>query len=499
MQTVERSLAAARLLRSVWWFVVGVSLAWLVMVPQVQAETIAATATGGNVPATEVWKNGPTTYASKSAAQTAMCAATLGFHHDIMNARTNPANASFRDFCLYAPAPGTVIEAGSTMVTYSCTTGTLQYGAGGAAAAGSVCNTGAVTYSCPSTGGWTLSGSNCTRPDCPAGEMHNATTGVCEVDCALKAGKAPDSNVPGYSAGIIGWYSAGASYSNWAAGSACYGGCRVEAPHSKCTKGGSDPLVYNCGMAGATYTGAACNGTEGAAAASTGTESPADKSKKTSGYDCLKAGMAAGTVSGTIVCYESPTSSTTSTKTTSSTPGSGTGGSTTATTTRTDCDGDKCTTTTTSSTTSGGSGAGGTGAGSSTAPGATVKDTEAKDSYCEAHPDADICAKDDAGTPGGTDGLYTKGSRTVAEAFADFKGTVAGAPFYSAAAGYFSAGSIPSGSCSGLVMDVAVMGGSFHLDPGAVLCGSVAASFYTVLGIGMMLAAGWVAFRIAIL
>lgn len=499
MQTVDRALGAVRALRAVWWFAVGLAVAWVGMVPEGYAETIPATGSG---PVAR-WRGARVHGATGNT--------EVNFYEGASAAEVGAQQCAYRASTLSPPQSGTFTSYNTSYTRADCTFSSwgfpstggalVQYCPTGTASGshGSMVCSGGTTYSCPATGGWTLSGTNCTRADCPAGQTRNATTGACEVDCASKAGKAPDSNVPGYDAGIIGWYAAGASSSAWAAGSACYGGCRVEAPHSKCTKGGSDPLVYNCGMAGASYTGAACNGTEGAAAAATGTESAEDKNKKTTGYDCLKAGMSAGTVGTTVVCHESPTTSSTSTKTTSSTPGSGTGGSTTTETTRTDCEGEKCTTTTSSSTTSGGTGPGGTGSGSSTTPGAVEKEEEAKDDYCRENPDAAVCGKDEAGPAAGTDGLYTKGSRTVAQSFGDFKTSVAAAPFYSAAAGYFSAGGIPGGSCSGLETDVAIMASSFHIDLASVLCGSMAAGFYAVLGIGMMLAAGWVAFRIAIL
>lgn len=40
---------------------------------------------------------------------------------------------------------------------------------------------GAATYTCPSGQNWTLSGTNCTRPDCAVGEVRNLSTGVCEL------------------------------------------------------------------------------------------------------------------------------------------------------------------------------------------------------------------------------------------------------------------------------------------------------------------------------
>ena len=41
-------------------------------------------------------------------------------------------------------------------------------------------------YSCPSTGGWTLNGTTCTRPDCPVGYDRDAS-GLCVKNCTAKA------------------------------------------------------------------------------------------------------------------------------------------------------------------------------------------------------------------------------------------------------------------------------------------------------------------------
>jgi hypothetical protein len=44
-----------------------------------------------------------------------------------------------------------------------------------------------IINTCPSNQGWILSGSNCTRPDCVAGEIRDAN-GICTADCAPKQG-----------------------------------------------------------------------------------------------------------------------------------------------------------------------------------------------------------------------------------------------------------------------------------------------------------------------
>lgn len=44
----------------------------------------------------------------------------------------------------------------------------------------SICVNTAVYYTCPSSGGWSLSGSNCTRADCRVDQSRNENSGVCE-------------------------------------------------------------------------------------------------------------------------------------------------------------------------------------------------------------------------------------------------------------------------------------------------------------------------------
>lgn len=46
-------------------------------------------------------------------------------------------------------------------------------------------------YVCPTGQNWTLTGANCTRPDCVLPQIRNITTGVCGMSC-------PDDNLKGY-------------------------------------------------------------------------------------------------------------------------------------------------------------------------------------------------------------------------------------------------------------------------------------------------------------
>lgn len=363
--SARASLLCVEVVRRVFWFLVGLAVASVVLVEQVRAETIPATASGGATPAVEAWANGATPYPSKSAAQTAMCAgAGLGFHHDILKPRTSPYAAAYRDFCLYSPAPGTVIESGTTIVTYSCPSGTISY-LTDSSEAGSKCSGGPVTYSCPAIGGWTLSGTNCTRPDCAAGTTRQGD-GSCLKDCSV-----PVNEQVG----------AGSIYLRPGdGGKVCVEGCSAYIGGRTYTEGGE---TYGQAWS---Y-GVPCTGGTEAGPTPAGEAPPAEAA-------CHERGMCSGTVSGATICVtcDSTSSETKTTKT--ETPPGAAGPTTTTTTTTTTCvEAGSCSTTTTSTT----SGPGGSGTSSETTtkpsgaePDAGEEKPESKP-FCEENPDSPIC------------------------------------------------------------------------------------------------------------
>jgi len=75
-----------------------------------------------------------------------------------------------------------------------------------------------ASYTCPSTGGWTLSGQTCTRSDCVAPQVRNATTGVCEAPpdpCASRTGS------------VTAWYSSPVGSPSLESSQYCENGCTV--------------------------------------------------------------------------------------------------------------------------------------------------------------------------------------------------------------------------------------------------------------------------------
>lgn len=369
-------------------------------------------------------------------------------------------------------------------------------------------------YSCPSGQGWTLSGQNCTRPACAEG-TERQTDGSCAIVCAAdEISTVYGTCVPRCTAGEAQWEDA-RSYSGSGdlPATFCNAGCQLS----------SDGLFAGYGSGSwwahgvAKQTGVMCGDAAPAddpGQTLDGTPEVPMHDKDTPEQKCIDSGQGFGTANGVVVCT-GPVASTkkTEVKTEVDKPAGGPEKTTTTTTVTVCNDKGSCTTTTNSSVTQGGSGPGGTGEGSTTSAGDGKEETESQSEFCKKNPNDKQCKTALQGLPAGTGSgsgsgeggsgtgtgdLYGKGDRTVAEVLAEFKAAVSAAPVVSAASNYLSA-TIPAGSCSGLAVTVNVMGNAWTFDPGDVLCGSFAASVYAVLGIGVMLAAGWVAFRIAIL
>lgn len=474
----RETLSAVRILRGVLWglFALVVMFFWIV---PAYAETIAATSNNGLYQPVRWVASGYTGCNSPQNFQTPLeCANYLAGGSRTLKAgypttfsdgsvyhySYNPDSASYD---VFPTCPG-----GTTYTKVANTFPTCQ---------------GAVTYSCPANQNWTLSGSNCTRPDCSAGQTHSSTDGICRTGCAAAGTKG--TGTAAYGLDKMG---TGAMPS-----SLCIDGCSFD------TKGlgvglgadGSGGWMLTVGKSLGTSCATNTNGTNGTASQNA---TPAQQATDTVSK-CVASGQGWGTVNGVTVCSGTP--GVTQEKTVSTvqnTPASG-AASTTETTTTTTCQGGTCTTTQSSKITSGGAGPGGTGAGSTTTNGAGSSTEQDQSTFCDQNPTSDKCQQQEAGPAATVSDLYTKGTKTVADVVGTFKTTVQGAGFYQAAANYFSA-SIPSGSCSGMSVDVSPpLGAAWHIDLGNYLCGSTAAGLYALLGIGVMLAAGWVAFRIAIL
>lgn len=182
-------------------------------------------------------------------------------------------------------------------------------------------------YSCPTTGGWTLSGTNCTRPDCPAGQTRNAQD-VCESVCIGQTGQSMAGYVPLNASG--------------SASVICSGGCEMIVNTASTGYGAVVGGVVTSYAKGSwSYSGAACT---------SGNTSPASSLPA----NTCGAGQYAGTVNGKFTCVNSTTGATesslappTSTSTTTTSTQDNGDGTSTRTETTTGSDGRTSTTTTT--------------------------------------------------------------------------------------------------------------------------------------------------------
>lgn len=474
MQPKER-VAAVRVLRGVVWGLFLLSVLAL-GIGAAKAETIAATS--GSTAAVTKWQWSQERTTCAQACTDASNAygsggATCGGFHAWYDA-ANHVNGVF--VTCNRNSNGTFLD--KIWQKYSCASGTLTVAADGLSA---TCSTG--TYSCPSGQGWTLNGANCTRPDCAAGQTRMNTGGSCVTACT----KGPNEQV---GTGRYGFAYPQPSGVTW-----CVSGCTVY-PGGTGVVDGAVKYQY-----------AFVNGSGGAASSCVAGGEVVPNVNAQSGESlqnsavgaCISSGQGFGTVNGNVVCTGPTTTIDQQKYKDSATPASGPASTTEKTVTTVCNTAGACTQTTTTNVTSGGSGPGGTGPGSTTAPGAGSGKEESKAAFCTENPNASQCKETQQGAAATVTGLYTKGTKTVSDVVGTFKTAIQGAGFYQAASNYFTT-SLPSGSCSGMSVDVAPpLGAAWHIDLGTYLCGGSAATLYSLLGIGVMLAAGWVAFRIAIL
>jgi hypothetical protein len=146
-----------------------------------------------------------------------------------------------------------------------------------------------TTYTCPATGGWTLSGQSCTRTDCAVGTVRNETTGACgPQECTHSSGVR-----------VVGGIFWGSTIEK----TACYEGCQTNYTGSGKTLNhlGSDFYLGDYISTGKSYY--ATPEPEPAAPAA---EAPSDP-PTTAAYDCVKKGMSYGEVNGTTVCVPAGT------------------------------------------------------------------------------------------------------------------------------------------------------------------------------------------------
>lgn len=319
-----------RLARGFAWFAFGVFLAYAWMVPA-GAETIAATQ-GAAAPWPSWQAPGGTWSGTESGshqqARTGYYAATgaQGWQIGGSYSTTPPSctwnpqihgEACWSTLRLNATEMGNGGSGWSYQIHryWNCTQGVLTLSGGQY-----ICQ-GATGYSCPSGQNWTLSGSQCTRPDCTSGQVRNLSNGLCIQACTVaeneEVGYVEAQSLPSGTKG-------------------CLKGCQVY-------QGGT---VYT-DSGGKRVTGAYSYGTP-----CTGAVAPLADQPTT---ECYKQGMCAGTVNNATVCVPCNKTESKSTSTTT-TPAAGGNPETVKTTTKIEtCTGaGACSTTTTTSTSTGG-------------------------------------------------------------------------------------------------------------------------------------------------
>lgn len=184
---------------------------------------------------------------------------------------------------------------------------------------------------------------------------------------------------------------------------------------------------------------------------------------------------------------ENPDGSTTETETTTRADGSST-----TTTTTTNPDGSS-TTTKTETPATGSSGA--------VSEQKEAADKEKKVDICAENPDIPACKEVDAGEAVDVEGLYESPNsedKTFKVVMQTFTERVQNISWFKSIAGFFEV-TMPGGSCGGMSGSVGFGGYSFDYDLDSVFCGPAAQTMYSVLSVGVQMAATWVAFSIAFL
>jgi hypothetical protein len=251
------------------------------------------------------------------------------------------------------------------------------------------------------------------------------------------------------------------------------------------------------------------------------TASTSDLPKTASGSlpaESCGTGQVSGTINGKFACVnqtdgkvanpnEAQTQATT-TKNTVTNPD----GSTTTTETTTKADGSTSTTVTNtasngSSTTTTSSTAGTSDTPTTRTDGKTqaAKDTEdgvkeGMKAFCEENPESKMCKQEESGEAANSDDLYSPEEEqpSFEETISDFGQNMQSVGWYSMATNFFDV-SNPSGSCGGMNQTIEFGGQTFTFNLDEIFCGSAADTIYSILGIGMQLAASFAAFSIAFL
>jgi len=164
---------------------------------------------------------------------------------------------------------------------------------------------GDALYSCPSGQNWTLSGQNCTRPDCVAPQVRDTETGQCIASPCQSGESVTGSFFAGWRVGLGANQVIGSDGGSFTFNpNRCQNGCSVNVTVSDCTSAAGyvdTPVPITCAGTG-TKTGATCT-SDNTGAPSTTPTVPSHRPKCNAGEGVLTSS------SGTVACVPSGTPS----------------------------------------------------------------------------------------------------------------------------------------------------------------------------------------------
>lgn len=338
---------------------------------------------------------------------------------------------------------------------------------------------------CPAGQNWTLTGSQCIRPDCVAPQTRQSD-GTCKQIC-------PASELGNF------WYSHVKGAPPW--GTFCVSGCE---------KVVSGPIMDSANPNGEYYysgnvvtergkesmTGGTCSaGSSSPPPSLSGGNQPPTPPKKP---PCAAGEGVLTTSTGQVRCVPAGTPSAEKPRVgTSTSVDKKSDGSTATNTTTTTCSGEgACSSTTTTTITGAG---GGSTPGAAGTPGTSTKDTDSSGAVGGAggagegcDPSKQMCSKPDA------EGLYTKKDVKIDAPLKTFADGVRASALGQNTGGFFTV-SVPSGSCPQWSTSVNVLNRTFSVDLRPYFCTQQALDMMNVIGNVLMVVAAFGAFRWAIL
>ena len=360
---------------------------------------------------------------------------------------------------------------------------------------------------CPVGQDWTLSGSNCTRPDCSPTEARDPADGICKSN-ACPSGETRDGggvcqcNAPGHrrTDGQCGdcpegdTIHQGTPYSG--AGDMpdklCIAGCKYHRQGLG--------IGVGSGASGFWYADAGKKTGEDCFATATAPDGDAKKpvteaAKNSPEASCVAAGKGYGTVNGVVLCVEPTTTQgekvktvtqkdvnggvTSQETTTTETTSTNSEGVVTRTTTVTKPDGSKTITSTTGPSGTAAGAGGGSGGGSGAGGGACDPATQ----KCQGLGDGD---------------LYGKKTKTFDDVLTAFSNSIKTSAIGTASTGFFTV-SVGGGGCPSWSGNIDFMGTSVPVNIGEIFCSPGAESMLSIAAAVLLILAAFVGFKWAVL